>query len=87
MLEEPDFNAAIAKNLNMLSLPAEIHVAFAIPRRKVNDSTAHSIINYKTTYWHCGDVRLPKSGFGRVAGGGWPVRRGDEVADDVQSII
>ena len=44
MLEEPDFNAAIAKNLNMLSLPAEIHVAFAIPRRKVNDSTAHSIL-------------------------------------------
>ncbi len=43
-LEDPDFNAAIAKNLEMLSLPAKIKVEFNIPRRKFSDTTAHSIL-------------------------------------------
>ena len=43
-LEEPDFNAAITKNLKMLSLPTSIHVRFNIPRTKVSDYTAHSIL-------------------------------------------
>lgn len=42
--EDPDFNAAIAKNLEMLSLPAKIKVEFNIPRRRVSDTTAHSIL-------------------------------------------
>lgn len=43
-LEEPDFDAAIRKNLEMLALPATIHVRFNIPRARVSDSTAHAIL-------------------------------------------
>ncbi|MBQ3746194.1 MAG: hypothetical protein II863_02135 [Kiritimatiellae bacterium] len=43
-LEEPDFDAAIKKNLELLALPATIHVRFSIPRARVSDSTAHAIL-------------------------------------------
>ena len=43
-LEEPDFDAAIRKNLAKLALPASVLVRFNIPRAKVSDSTAHSIL-------------------------------------------
>ena len=44
MLEDPDFSSAIKGNLDGLALPATIRVRFAIPRAKVNDTTAHSIL-------------------------------------------
>jgi len=43
-LEDPDFSAAISKNLDMLALPADIRVRLDIPRHKISDSTAHSIL-------------------------------------------
>lgn len=43
-LEEPDFDTAIRKNLEMLALPAAIHVRFNVPRARVSDSTAHAIL-------------------------------------------
>ena len=43
-LEEPDFDAAIRKNLELLALPTTIHVRFNIPRARVSDSTAHAIL-------------------------------------------
>ena len=43
-LEEPNFCTAIKKNLDMLALPAKIVVRFAIPRAKVSDLTAHSML-------------------------------------------
>ena len=43
-LEEPDFDAAIKKNLELLALPTTIHVRFNIPRARVSDSTAHAIL-------------------------------------------
>ena len=43
-LEEPDFDAAIKKNLELLALPTTIHVRFSIPRARVSDSTAHAIL-------------------------------------------
>lgn len=43
-LEEPDFDDAIRKNLAKLALPASVQVRFNIPRAKVSDSTAHSIL-------------------------------------------
>jgi len=43
-LEDPDFSAAISKNLDMLALPANIHVRLDIPRHKISDTTAHSIL-------------------------------------------
>ena len=43
-MEEPDFDDAIRKNLAKLALPASVQVRFNIPRAKVSDSTAHSIL-------------------------------------------
>lgn len=43
-LEDPDFSAAISKNLDMLALPANIRVRLDIPRHKISDTTAHSIL-------------------------------------------
>ncbi len=43
-LSEPDFATAIRKNLEMLALPAAIHVRFNIPRARVSDTTAHAIL-------------------------------------------
>ena len=43
-LEDPDFNSAIKQNLDKLAFPATIRIRFAIPRAKVSDTTAHSIL-------------------------------------------
>ena len=43
-LEDSDFNSAIKRNLDKLAFPATIRVRFAIPRAKVSDLTAHSIL-------------------------------------------
>ena len=44
MLEDSDFSSAIKRNLDKLAFPATIRVKFAIPRAKVSDLTAHSIL-------------------------------------------
>ena len=44
MLERHDFSEAIRMTLDQLHAPAEIAVRFSVPRTRMTDSTAHSIL-------------------------------------------